>query len=81
MSNVTLPSGLRISQPAPAPSPPAPSGPPAGSAPNCTPSSVTNFLVYPNQMAAGGSTSLLLNCAVKSPSGLQGRLTPAPPTS
>lgn len=75
VSNFKLPTGFHFSQPAPATS--STSAPPATTAPSCTSSTVTNFLIYPNHVAAGGWTNLLLSCATKSQNSFQGRLAPA----
>jgi hypothetical protein len=74
VNNFKLPSGLHFLQPAPATSA---SSAPATAAPSCTSSTVTNFLIYPNHIAAGGWTNLLLNCGTTSQNSFQGRIAPA----
>lgn len=74
VSGLTLPSGLRLPQPAPA----APSGkPPKKGSVRCFTGTLSSMLLNPINVAPDDWAMLLLHCSIPEKDGFQGRLAPS----
>ena len=74
VTNFTLPTGFSVPQPAP-PTAPAPTAP-APSGQSCSTNTYGLPIVFPNQVAPGGQTTVLLACGTKAANSFTAGLTP-----